>query len=76
MSTTHRFAIGTQYVTTRKAGRRLISTSHTVSEQLTVTNSKGEVVETYYHATHEFLGQLVTDYHVGDTTIARNLIKT
>lgn len=73
----HRFPIGTQFITTCKAdrgfGRRQVSTRHTITEQLTVTNSKGEVVRVYYQATHEFCGQAVTDPDVCDTTIARNL---
>jgi hypothetical protein len=67
--TKHRFPIGTQY--TSRNGK--VSRVCTVSDQLTVTNSKGEVVRLYYHATHEFMGQKLTDHDVGDTTIARNL---
>ncbi len=37
-------------------------------------NSKGELVHTRYIATHEFLGQLVTDYDVCETTIAMGVI--
>lgn len=34
-------------------------------------NSKGELVSLQYVTTHEFCGQIVTDYRVTDTTIAR-----
>jgi hypothetical protein len=61
----HRFPIGTQYKTRGKFPRLC-----TVTDQLTVTNSKGEIVKTYYHSTHEFCGQLVTNTDVCDTTIA------
>lgn len=64
----HRFPIGTQYKTRGKHPRLC-----TVTEQLTVTNSKGKVVKTYYHATHEFLGQTITDFNVCDATIARGV---
>ncbi len=45
----------------------------TVTDQLTVTNSKCEIVKTYYHSTHEFCGQLVTNTEVCDTTIAMGI---
>lgn len=65
----HRFPIGTMYHT-RGPNPRLC----TVTEQLTVTNSKGEVVKCYYETTHMFLNQPITNYDVVDTTIARGLI--
>jgi hypothetical protein len=34
-------------------------------------NSKGELISIHYVATHEFCGQIVTDYRVVDPTIAR-----
>ena len=64
-TTKHRFPIGTQYKTRGKFPRFC-----TVTDQLTVTNSKGGIVKCYYHSTHDFCGQLVTDYDVNDTTIA------
>ena len=33
-------------------------------------NSKGELVQTRYVATHEFMGQIITDCDVGHTTVA------
>jgi len=38
-------------------------------------NSKGELVRTRYVATHEFCGQIVTDYEVVKTAIAMGEIK-
>lgn len=66
--TTHRFPIGTQYIATNK--RRDICT---VVDQLTTTNSKGEVVGLRYITSHIFCGQAVVDIDVVDPTIARNL---
>ena len=68
---THRFPIGTKFETVKKVGTKHIRTAHVVTEQMTVTNSKGEVVRRYYEAEHEFCGQMVTDHDVCDTTIAR-----
>jgi hypothetical protein len=65
---TPRFAIGTQYVTRHKHPRHC-----TVVDILTTYNSKGECVRIRYVATHEFIGQTVTEYDVTDTTIAMGL---
>lgn len=65
----HRFEIGTQYMSSGKHKRVC-----TVTDQLTVTNSKGEVIKRYYQSKHEFAGQAVYEHDVCDTTIARNLI--
>jgi hypothetical protein len=62
---TPRFSIGQQF-TTRGKGSKLC----TVTDILTTTNSKGEVVKIRYVATHEFCGQTVTDHDVLETTIA------
>jgi hypothetical protein len=72
--TTHRFPIGTRFTTHKKVRNRLYTTSHTVVDQMTVTNAAGEVVRTFYVAEHEFGGQMVRDNEVCDTTIARGLV--
>jgi hypothetical protein len=64
----HKYAIGTQYLSAGKYPRLC-----TVTEQLTVANSKGVVVSTYYEATHQFLEQSVRDAHVYAVTIARGI---
>lgn len=64
-----RFAIGTQYMSQGKVKRVC-----TVVDQLTVTNAAGEVIKRYYKTSHEFMGQMVYEHDVCDTTIARNLI--
>ena len=46
----------------------------TVVDILRTYNSANELVNLRYVATHEFLGQLVTDRDVCAVTIARNLI--
>ncbi len=64
----HRFPIGTEY-----ASRGKHSVVCTVVDQLTTTNSKGEVVRTSYVTSHNFCGQVVLETDVIDTTIARGL---
>lgn len=67
---THRFPIGTQYLSRRGKRQDLC----TVVEQLTTMNSKGEIVATRYITAHQFCGQMVTESDVVDTTIARGLL--
>lgn len=67
---TPRFTIGTQYLTLEKNARLC-----TVTDILTTTNSKGEIVRITYVATHEFMGQLITNHAVTDTTIARGIAR-
>lgn len=67
---THKYKIGQQFKTRGKHPKLC-----TVTELLTLTNSKGEVVEIRYEAKHEFMGQIVTDYSVPETTIAMGLIE-
>ena len=66
---THRFPIGTKYITRGK--RHDVCT---VVDHLTTTNSKGEIVAVRYVTEHEFCGQTVTASDVVDTTIARGLL--
>lgn len=66
---THRFPIGTKYTT---RGKHALFC--TVVDQLTTTNSQGEVVATSYITSHQFCGQTVTEAGVVDTTIARGLL--
>lgn len=60
-----RFKIGQKYTTRGK--RKDICT---VIDILTTTNSAGEVLKIRYVATHNFMGQVVTDSDVCDATIA------
>lgn len=60
-------AIGTQY----ECRGRLC----TVTDILKTYNSKNELVKVRYVATHELIGQVVTDYDVVETTILRALAK-
>ena len=64
------FAIGTHFKTRGKAPRICI-----VTDILKTYNSAGDLVKTRYQASHEFLGQIVTDYDVCATTIAMGLMK-
>jgi hypothetical protein len=65
----HKFPIGTQFRTGGKHPRLC-----TITDHMTVTNSRGEVVRTFYQATHEFCGQPVLDADVCEVTIARGLL--
>jgi hypothetical protein len=67
---TQRFAIGTTFQTGGKFPRNC-----TVVDFLRTYNTKGECVKTRYVATHVVIGQIVTDYDVCETTIARGLVK-
>lgn len=65
-----RYNIGTTYVSSGK--RKDVCT---VIDILKTYNSAGECVTLRYVATHLFMGQIVTDHDVVETTIARNLVK-
>ena len=65
----HKYNVGTEYKTRGKHPRLCI-----VSDLMTLTNSKGETVKTFYKSEHSFLGQTITDHEVVETTIARGLI--
>jgi hypothetical protein len=56
--------IGVQYKTRGKHPKLC-----TVVDQHTTYNIAGDVVKVTYVATHEFLGQVVTDNYVGQTSI-------
>lgn len=69
METPKLYPIGTKFKTGGKAPRTC-----TVTDILKTYNSKGDLVSIRYVATHEFLGQTVTDRDVVAVTIARGLI--
>ena len=62
-----RFAIGTKYKNRSKAICEVV-------DILKTYNNAGELVQIRYVSAHLFLGQMLKDYDVLDTTIARNLI--
>jgi hypothetical protein len=64
--TTPRFEIGQQYMTQGKHPRLFI-----VTDILRTYNSANELVEIRYVSTHEFMGHIITDHDVCETTIAR-----
>ncbi len=64
-----RFKIGQKYKSRGKHPKLC-----TVKDILKTYNSAGELVRIRYVATHEFSGQIVTDYDVVDATIARGVI--
>lgn len=65
-----RFKIGTKFVPNRKH-----KITCTVVDILKTYNSQDTLVKVRYVATHDFMGQTVTDHDVLDTTIARGLVK-
>lgn len=67
---TNEFAIGTQFKTRGKAPKLC-----TVVDILKTYNSKNELVQVRYVATHQFMGQTVTDRDVPATTIAMGLVE-
>ncbi len=64
-----KFQIGQKFTTRGKAPRTC-----TVTDILKTYNSKGELVQIRYVATHEFMGQTVTNYDVVETSIQMGLI--
>lgn len=48
---------------------------YTVIDKHTTTNSKGEIVKTVYVAETNFMGQIVIDYKVPQSTVIRGQIK-
>ncbi|WOB06508.1 hypothetical protein [Piscinibacter gummiphilus] len=66
------YPIGTKFARRVSAKRTDVCT---VVDIHRTYNNAGELVKTRYVATHEFLGQVVTDHDVVAVTIARNLIE-
>lgn len=60
-----KYQIGTTFATRGKHSKLC-----TVTDIHRTYNSQGELVKLRYVATHEFMGQVVTDYDVPETTIA------
>ena len=65
---THRFPVGTAWSDRKK---RL----NVISDRLTTTNDKGEVVRLDYVSESVVLGQIVRSYNVTDSEIARALMR-
>ena len=65
-----RFQIGQQFKTRGKHPRLC-----TVTDIWRTYDAKGELVKLRYVATHEFMGQTMTDYDVVDATIAMGAIE-
>jgi hypothetical protein len=63
-----KFKVGQKYWSSGKHPRLC-----TVTDIWLTYNATGELVKTRYVATHEFLGQTVTDSDIVETTIARSL---
>ena len=70
MKAIQRFPVGTKFVRVGRKHARV----ETVTDFLVTRNLAGEPVQTRYVATHQFLGQEVTDSDVLETTIARGLV--
>jgi hypothetical protein len=70
MITEPKFAVGTKFNTRHKPSKLC-----TVIDIHTTRNLAGEVVKIRYVATHELMGQTITDSDVVETTIAMGLVK-
>lgn len=66
---TPRYRVGTTYNSPGKHPKLC-----TVTDIHTTRNHRGDLVKIQYVATHEFLGQIVTDRELSESTIARNLV--
>lgn len=62
------FPIGTVFKTRGKAPKTCV-----IVDVLKTYNSAGELVKTRYVATHEFMGQTITDREVLPTTVAMGI---
>ena len=63
-----KYPIGTKYLTRGKHPRLC-----TVTDTLKTYNSKGDLVRKRYVATHDVLGQAVTDRDIVEVTVARGV---
>lgn len=66
MDTTCKYPVGTQFKSPGKHPRIC-----TVTDFHVTRNLAGEIVRSCYVATHEFMGQTITDHQVPSATIAR-----
>lgn len=64
-----KFPIGTRFHA-RGKNKRI----NTIVDIYKTYNSKNELVMIRYVSTHDFMGQIVTDYDVIETTVAMGLI--
>ncbi len=64
------YPIGTKYMSAGKHKRMC-----TVKDVLYTYNSANELVKIRYVATHEFMGQVITEHDLVDATIARGIVK-
>jgi hypothetical protein len=65
-----KYKIGQQF-TSRGKGK--IRNLYTITDIYRTYNSANELVRIRYVCTHEFMGQIVTNYDVIETTICRSL---
>ena len=65
-----KYPIGLRFI--RATGKR--KDVETITDILTTTNNKGEVVSIRYVAAHDFAGQTVMDRDIPPSTIARSKI--
>ncbi len=69
MNNSTTYSIGTKFV--RASGKQRNRPTETITDVYTTRNSAGDVVKLQYVATHELMGQIVTDYDVPRATLAR-----
>ena len=66
----HKFEIGQKFSPIGKN-----RSTWTITDLLTTKNAAGETVGIRYVATHEFMGRIVTDKNVIETTIERGFLQ-
>ena len=69
MNNSTTYSIDTKFV--RASGKQKSRKIETIVDIFTTRNSAGDIVKLQYVATHEVMGQLVTDYDIPLATIAR-----
>lgn len=64
-----KYPIGTQYLPMGRKNAKVC----TITECFKTYDSKGNLVRTFYESKHDFMGQVVTNRDVSETTIARGI---
>ena len=67
---TQKYGAGTKFI--RKSGKRKNKQVETITDVYRTYNNANELIKIRYVATHEFIGNTITDYDVLETTISRS----
>ena len=69
-----KYGVGTNFI--RKSGKRKNKQVETITDVYRTYNNANELIKIRYVATHEFIGNTITDYDVLETTISRSELVT